>query len=73
MSKNLRLALNAAFLAVAMLGFSYASVPLYRLFCAVTGFGGATKEGSKAPGAVENAAGQEITVRFNADIDKNLP
>ena len=62
--------MNAAALAVAMLMLAYASVPLYRLFCAVTGFGGTTQEGLKAPGAVGN---DEITIRFNSDTDKNLP
>jgi cytochrome c oxidase assembly protein subunit 11 len=70
MNKNLRLAMNAAALAVAMLGLAYASVPLYRLFCQVTGFGGTTQAGISAPGAAE---GHTITVRFNADIDKDLP
>lgn len=71
MTPNSRLAINAAALAVAMLMFTYASVPLYRLFCAVTGFGGTTQEGKHAPGAVLGE--HEILVRFNADIDKNLP
>ena len=71
MHPNTRLAANAAALAVAMLCLAYASVPLYRLFCAVTGFGGTTQEGAKAPGAI--AGEHEITVRFNADTDKNLP
>lgn len=35
--KNRRTALAAATGAVAMLGLAYASVPLYRLFCQVTG------------------------------------
>jgi cytochrome c oxidase assembly protein subunit 11 len=65
------MALNAAALAVAMVCMAYASVPLYRIFCQVTGFGGTTREGTVAPGAV--AGDHEITVRFNADTDKNLP
>lgn len=70
MIPNTRLAINAAVLAVAMLGLAYASVPLYRLFCQVTGFGGTTQEGLVAPGAV--AGEHEITVFFNADTDPNL-
>jgi len=69
MNRNTRLAANAAVLAIAMLGLAYASVPLYRLFCQVTGYGGTTQEGIKAPGGVE---GHYITVKFNADTDKDL-
>lgn len=69
MNANTRLAINAAVLAVAMLGLAYASVPLYRLFCQVTGFGGTTQEGKVAPGAVGE---REITIRFNADTDSAL-
>lgn len=70
MSKNLSLALNLAALAVGMLMLAYASVPLYRLFCQVTGYGGTTQEATApAPGSI----GREITLRFNADTDPNLP
>lgn len=69
MNANARLAANALALAVAMLCFAYASVPLYRLFCQVTGFGGTTQEGKHAPGAVGE---REITILFNADTDPNL-
>src|SRR5215471_7854584 len=55
---------------VAMVGVSFASVPLYRLFCAVTGYGGTPQIGAAvAPGAVT----QQITVRFNADTNPKLP
>lgn len=57
-------------LVVVMLGFSYASVPLYRLFCQKTGYGG-------TPKIVQNFStvkgDAEIIVRFNADVDPNLP
>jgi cytochrome c oxidase assembly protein subunit 11 len=35
----------------AMLGLTAASVPLYRLFCQVTGYGGTTQRAEQAPGA----------------------
>lgn len=69
MTPNTRLALNALALAVAMLCLAYASVPLYRLFCQVTGYGGTTQQGLVAPGAVSS---EEMTILFNADIDQNL-
>ena len=53
-----------------MLMLAYASVPLYRLFCKVTGFGGTTREASQLPG---NISERTITVRFNADTDPALP
>ena len=37
-----------------MLGLSYASVPLYELFCKVTGFGGTTKVAKQVPNVVIN-------------------
>lgn len=53
-----------------MVGVSFAAVPLYRLFCAATGYGGTPKIGqAAAPGATE----QTITVRFNADTSPGLP
>ncbi|MEW5705166.1 MAG: cytochrome c oxidase assembly protein [Pseudomonadota bacterium] len=61
---------SLAFLVVGMVGLSYASVPLYRLFCQVTGFGGTTQQAATAPGA---AGGRVITVRFNSDVDPGLP
>jgi len=53
-----------------MVGLSFAAVPLYRIFCQVTGYGGTTQRAEVAPGAVGDRI---ITVRFNADVDPNLP
>ncbi len=61
--------MKMALLALAMVGLAFASVPLYRIFCQVTGFGGATTRAAEAPGA---AAG-EIGVRFDANINPALP
>src|SRR5437899_1828211 len=49
-----------------MVGLDIASVPLYRLFCAVTGYNGTTRRAAEAPTA--EASGKLVTVRFNADI-----
>jgi cytochrome c oxidase assembly protein subunit 11 len=46
-----------------MVGLSFASVPLYRLFCQATGFGGTTQLAAAAPGAVADAV---VMVRFDA-------
>jgi cytochrome c oxidase assembly protein subunit 11 len=53
-----------------MVGLSFAAVPLYRLFCQVTGFGGTTQVAETAPAV----AGQRLfKVRFNADVQPDLP
>jgi cytochrome c oxidase assembly protein subunit 11 len=52
-----------------MTGLSFASAPLYRLFCQATGFGGTTQRAASAPGAV---AGPMVTVRFDAETAPDL-
>jgi cytochrome c oxidase assembly protein subunit 11 len=52
-----------------MVGLSFASVPLYRLFCAATGYGGTTQRASTVPAEVAKAV---ITVRFDAAISNDL-
>ncbi len=69
-TRNRKLAFNLLLLATGMLMLAYASVPLYRLFCQVTGFGGTPDIAASAP---SNISDRQITIRFNADIDKNLP
>lgn len=52
-----------------MTGLVSASVPLYRLFCAATGFGGATQRATAAPANVAKAL---VTVRFDTDTANDL-
>jgi cytochrome c oxidase assembly protein subunit 11 len=61
-------------IAVAMVGMSFAAVPLYRLFCAATGYGGTPKIGGEAPVATASDASPARTVgiRFNADTHPGL-
>jgi cytochrome c oxidase assembly protein subunit 11 len=67
---NLWMAISLASVMLAMLGASFAAIPLYRVFCAVTGYGGTPQIGpAESPGV---AAGS-ITVRFNADVNPGLP
>lgn len=68
-SKNRNVGIRAALFGLAMLVLAFAAVPLYRVFCQVTGFGGTTMKAEAAPGAV---AGQ-IGVRFDANISPALP
>jgi cytochrome c oxidase assembly protein subunit 11 len=52
-----------------MVGLSFASVPLYRLFCSATGFGGTTQRAEAAPSRVAAAA---VTVSFDAQTAPGL-
>ena len=65
---NRKVALLALGLAGAMLALGFASVPLYRLFCQVTGFGGTTQRVSEAQAATVTAVGKTISVRFDANV-----
>jgi cytochrome c oxidase assembly protein subunit 11 len=54
----------------AMVGLSYAAVPLYDWFCRTTGFGGRTQVATAAP---QGPVGRSITVRFDANVAGGLP
>ncbi len=72
MNRITRTGILAGGLAMSMVGVGYAAVPLYRLFCQVTGFGGTTQKAvGDAPGAV--ASGKTISVRFDANHSPELP
>ena len=68
--RNRRLALISFTVAVGMVGASFASVPLYEVFCQVTGYGGTTQVAEAAPGEVLD---RKMTVRFNADVGREMP
>lgn len=67
--RNLTVALSMAGLALGMVGLSYAAVPLYQLFCQVTGYGGTTQRAEKTPDTVLE---RKITIRFDANIARGL-
>jgi cytochrome c oxidase assembly protein subunit 11 len=67
--RNRRVALLAAGVAAGMLGLAFASVPLYTLFCKVTGFGGTTQVAVDKPAQVGS---ETITIRFDSNIDASL-
>jgi len=53
-----------------MVGLAFGAVPLYKLFCQVTGFGGTTQVAEEAPVEIGERV---VTVRFNADTARDLP
>ncbi|HEY8071589.1 MAG TPA: cytochrome c oxidase assembly protein [Methylocystis sp.] len=65
-----RIALSLIVGSVAMLILSFASVPLYRVFCAATGFGGTTQVAKKNLG---QQGERTLTVRFDANVARDLP
>jgi len=68
--RNRRTAFGSFATVALMVGVSFAAVPLYALFCRVTGFGGTPMVGSQlAPGPGERL----VTIRFNANTQPNLP
>lgn len=71
-SRNVRVGLVAVLVALAMLALGFAAVPLYRMFCQVTGFGGTTMRSATgiAPGEV---VGKLVNVRFDANVSPSLP
>ncbi|MBR9826857.1 MAG: cytochrome c oxidase assembly protein [Alphaproteobacteria bacterium] len=70
LNKNLRVAATAAFGAVMMVGAAFAAVPLYDLFCRVTGYGGTTQVAMGEAGAVLD---REVTVYFDANTARGMP
>src|ERR1700674_1960174 len=63
-------AIWCAVLVAAMVGAAYASVPLYRLFCQVTGFDGTPRVATKPSDTVLD---KTITIRFDANVAPGLP
>lgn len=76
--KNLKTGIYAFMGALAMLGLGYAAVPLYDLFCRVTGFGGTTQvaseaEASQAEQLAIAAGGKTMSIRFDASTARDVP
>jgi cytochrome c oxidase assembly protein subunit 11 len=65
-----RLAFGLVLVPLAMLGLSFAAVPLYQIFCATTGYGGTTQRAEAPSGKVVDRV---VTVRFDANISPDLP
>lgn len=70
--RNRRTLVTMAGVGLAMLGFGFASVPLYRIFCEQTGFGGTTARAS-ADTQVAVAAGHTMSIRFDSNVQPGMP
>lgn len=69
--KNTKVMLATFGVVFGMVALSFASVPLYRLICQVTGWGGTTQ--MVAENKSERIYEREITVRFNTDVARGMP
>ena len=67
---NLRVAAYCLTFAGVMAGAAYAAVPLYDLFCKVTGYGGTTQ---RVESAAVTPIDRMVTVRFDANVRSGLP
>ena len=56
--------------AVSMGALAFASVPLYNLFCRVTGYGGTTQEATVAPDVILD---RTISIRFDGSLSAGMP
>jgi cytochrome c oxidase assembly protein subunit 11 len=69
--RNRRTAIAAGLVILAMAGVTAASVPLYDLFCRITGYGGTPRTDGVA--GATTAQDRQVTVYFNADTAAGLP
>jgi cytochrome c oxidase assembly protein subunit 11 len=68
--KNTRTGLIVLGVVIGMVGLSFASVPLYRMFCQITGFEGTPMISEQYPDTVLDRV---VMIKFNADTDRNMP
>ena len=76
--RNRRTLTIALLIAAGMLALGFAAVPLYRIFCQVTGFGGTTQRASaeEADLAAQFAASggaKQYSIRFDANVGSGMP
>jgi len=67
--RNLKVAAICGAAFVGMIGAAYGAVPIYKAFCQITGFDGATRRAEAAP---DKVLGKSVTIRFDANV-RDLP
>ncbi len=70
---NKRVAFIALSMAVGMLGLGFASVPLYRIFCQVTGYDGTTRRVDEVQAATVQVTDKTMSIRFDANVERGMP
>ncbi len=70
--RNRRTLVAMAGVGFAMLGLGFASVPLYRIFCEQTGFGGTTQRAA-ADVKLQPALGHTMSIRFDSNVQPGMP
>jgi cytochrome c oxidase assembly protein subunit 11 len=68
--RGILIAASCGVLVAAMVGASFAAVPLYNMFCRATGFAGTTQVSRIAP---QHALARELTMRFDSNVMPGLP
>ena len=63
-------AISAVTVVAGMVGFAFASAPLYRMVCKTLGIGGTTQVAAQAPSSISQ---EPVTIRFDSNIDPQLP
>ncbi|WP_373492300.1 cytochrome c oxidase assembly protein [Parasphingorhabdus sp.] len=71
--KKRRSATLAALMGLGMLGLGFAAVPLYEVFCRVTGYGGTTQRVGEAQAATVRSTTQVMSIRFDSNVNSTLP
>ncbi|MGH1456137.1 MAG: cytochrome c oxidase assembly protein [Alphaproteobacteria bacterium] len=69
--KNARMGIIVLGVVCFMIGLSFASVPLYNIFCRVTGWGGTTQVSTALP-SEDEILDRDMTVRFDANVASDL-
>ncbi len=77
-TKNARVGIFALLLAAAALGLGFAAVPLYNLFCSVTGFGGTTQRATETDAEIaeriaHSSGAPTISIRFDGSVAGDMP
>ena len=70
LDQKTKFGIAAALVPLTMVGAAYASVPLYQLFCQITGYGGTTQIATEAASQVLT---RTIKVRFDANLAPGVP
>lgn len=71
-TRNRKTLIKASLVALGSLSLGFAAVPLYRVFCQVTGFNGTTQKAS-ADSAVRAMPGKSMSVRFDSNVAPGMP